>query len=269
MEENRESLFQTMDNPEEYDLPDITLKKEHILNIKTLKGKKTLNLIKVLKDYNVGIEDTIFIDLIAVNQESFQIDIKFKVNDKKTTIILLMTQDLEDMLIFEDNDEAYVHHYQNGDLDAYQDLFTPIDDDGRFLQIAQGIIIDTVTQDEVAIDEIDVYFKGLVHIEGRKDPLEEGEQCFQKLGDYVAGSDDCFRSFDLNYKEMAKTLDLAYFVDSASPAYPLYRSEELIILTLQFRAPITGSAGNINVFVDFREDPENPTIYLVDPLTIF
>src|SRR5699024_2643257 len=256
--------FQLIDDKGKYHLPDITFDNDNIYEIKTTEGEKTLYVMDLLKNFNVKEEDDKYIDVVAVNEHSFQLNLNvYPVNEKKLFAVF-MSQDLEEVLIFERDDEAYIHHFQNGDLDAYGDLFTRIDDEGRFLQDASGIIIDTVTQNKVVIDEKDRLFKGLVHIDGRTDPLEEGEQCLQKLEDYVAGNEDCFRSFELNYKEMAKALDLAYFVDSASMAFPLYRSEDLIVLKLQFQAPITGSAGQFNVFVDFSEDPENPTIYLVD-----
>jgi len=269
LEINRESLFQTVDDLGKYYLPEITFDNDNIYEIKTPESEKTLHIMDLLKDFKVKEEDKKSINVVAVNEHSFQLNLDVNPAEERRRFAIFMTQDLEDVLIFEGDGEDYIYHYQNGDLDPYEDLFTPLDDDGRFLKIARAITIDTITQDEIVIDEMDDYFRGLVYIGGGIDPLEEGEQCLQKLEDYVAGNDECFRTFDLNYKEMAKALDLGPLVDSAFPVYSIYHSEDLIVLSLKFRAPITGSAGNINVFVDFRKDPENPTIHLVDRLTMF
>src|SRR5699024_4769908 len=121
LEINRESLLQTVDDVGKYHLPEITFDNDNIYEIKTTEGEKTLHIMDLLKDFNVKEEDKKYVNVVAVNENSFQLNLDVNPADERKRFAIFITQDLEDVLIFEGDGEAYIHHFQNGDLDAFQD----------------------------------------------------------------------------------------------------------------------------------------------------
>src|SRR5699024_2581615 len=92
---------------------------------------------------------------------------------------------------------------------------------------------------------------------------EETEHIIQKTADYVEKSDETYASFALDYKAIADELGLKSS-GSISIGKVVYFDEDLVILFLNFNAPVAGKAGQTNVIIDFQEDKANPTYYLVD-----
>src|SRR5699024_6364258 len=92
---------------------------------------------------------------------------------------------------------------------------------------------------------------------------EDEEITIQKTSDYLTERDEIYTSFKVDYKKLAKELGFKSS-GSASIGKVVYFTEDILVLFVNFNAPIAGKAGQSNVIIDFQEDKENPTYYLVD-----
>ena len=102
-----------------------------------------------------------------------------------------------------------------------------------------------------------------VYLGGNEDRIEGGEQVIQKTSDYLAGKDTSSAAFTLDYKEIAEKLELDA-VDEVSVGKVNYFNENYLVLFLEFKKAVVGTAGSTNVIIDFEKDWKNPTFYLTD-----
>ncbi|MFD1067594.1 hypothetical protein [Oceanobacillus locisalsi] len=101
-----------------------------------------------------------------------------------------------------------------------------------------------------------------VFLQGKSSPLEEGVHHIQRTEDYLEGNEQYESEFELHYDEIADELDIdSVGIESANI---VYFNGDYTVLHLEFSAAVTGSAGSTNVIIDFQEDKDNPTYYLVD-----
>src|SRR5699024_4359412 len=91
--------------------------------------------------------------------------------------------------------------------------------------------------------------------------IEEGEQRFQPIADYLAENKDNITSFTLNYKaiEKASKVNKIFTVGTAYERVEFF-SDSLIVYDLLYNAPITGKAGYVIVAIDFSENKEKKYI---------
>lgn len=268
LRKSNESLFQPVDDKEVYHLPEITLEKGNVFNIKTSINEKRFKLSDILNEYEVHENDKIMFNVVAVDEDNFQIDVqvKRKEDSSKSDMSIFMTQDLQNTFVSETYTDEFPKNIVKGNLKLYENLFVKLDSEGRYMKAANSFgIADTVENELKAISESDYLSKDnqYVYLDGNENPLAEGKQRIQKIEDYLAENDEYIVEFDLNFKQIADVLDLNS-VNDVSIGKVNYFNEDIIVLFLEFKAAITGTAGSTNVIVDFQENRENPTFYLVD-----
>src|SRR5699024_4852394 len=78
LRKQKETLFKHVDEKEQYHLPEISLDKENILHISPSNNKKELKLTDILEAYKVNKNDSVIFNVVAVNEDSFQIDLQVK-----------------------------------------------------------------------------------------------------------------------------------------------------------------------------------------------
>src|SRR5699024_6360830 len=111
-----------IENTDAYDLPDITLKNDNHLQVKTTEGNKTYALVDRLQDYHVEAKDSLVINVTSVNDDSFAIDIRNKdKEDQDEFIRLYMKKDFSDMAFTSTYVNAFNKHAANGDLNEFID----------------------------------------------------------------------------------------------------------------------------------------------------
>lgn len=268
LRKSNESLFQPVDDKEVYHLPEITLEKGNVFNIKTSINEKRFKLSDILNEYEVHENDKIMFNVVAVDEDNFQIDVqvKRKEDSSKSDMSIFMTQDLQNTFVSETYTDEFPKNIVKGNLKLYENLFVKLDSEGRYMKAANSFgIADTVENELKAISESDYLSKDnqYVYLDGNENPLAEDKQRIQKIEDYLAENDEYIVEFDLNFKQIADVLDLNS-VNDVSIGKVNYFNEDIIVLFLEFKAAITGTAGSTNVIVDFQENRENPTFYLVD-----
>ncbi|MEI3604358.1 hypothetical protein SPD48_01520 [Pseudogracilibacillus sp. SE30717A] len=268
LRESKESLFQSVDDKDAYHLPEINLEEGNIFYIKTSISEKSFKLPDLLKEYDVDVNDKVMFNIVAVDKESFQIDIQVKQEDgsSKENMSVFITQDLQNTFVSETYTDEFLNNIVKGNLNPYENLFVKLDSEGRYIKAANSFgVADTVKNELKWINELDYLSQDnqYVYLGGNADPLSEGKQRIQEIEEYLVGNEEYFAEFDLNLKQISDALELNS-VNDVSIGKVKYFNEDFIILYLNFKAAITGTAGSTNVIIDFQEDRENPTIYLVD-----
>ncbi|MEI3614240.1 hypothetical protein [Pseudogracilibacillus sp. SO30301A] len=268
LRESKEALFQTVDDTDAYHLPKINLEEGNIFNIKTSISEKSFKLSDLLKEYDVGVNDKVIFNVVAVDNDSFQIDVqvKRKEDSSKINTSVFMTHDLQNTFVSQTYTGEFPNNIVKGNLNLYENLFVKLDSEGRYIKAANSFgIADTVENELKSINEQDYLSEDnqYVYLGGNADPLSEGKQCIQNIEDYLAGNEEYTAEFDLNLKQISDALELNS-VNDVSIGKVKYFNEDFVIVYLNFKAAIAGTAGSTNVIIDFQEDWENPTIYLVD-----
>lgn len=268
LRKSKESLFQPVDDKKAYHLPEITLDEGNVFDIKTSLNEKKFKLSDLLKEYDVNENDTVIFNLVAVDEDSFQIDVQVKrVEDSsKTDVAIFMTQDLQHTFASETYTDEFQQNIVKGYLQLYENLFVKIGPESRYLKAANSFGIADREENELkVINESDYLSKDsqYVYLSGNEDPLSEGKQRIQKIENYLAGNDEYDTEFELNFKQISDTLDFNS-IDDVSIGKVKYFNEDVVVLFFDFKATITGTTGSTNVIIDFQENRKNPTIYLVD-----
>ena len=268
LRKSKESLFQPVDDKKAYHLPEITLDEGNVFDIKTSLNEKKFKLSDLLKEYDVNENDTVIFNLVAVDEDSFQIDVQVKrVEDSsKTDVAIFMTQDLQHTFASETYTDEFQQNIVKGYLQLYENLFVKIGPESRYLKAANSFGIADREENELkVINESDYLSKDsqYVYLSGNEDPLSEGKQRIQKIENYLAENDEYDTEFELNFKQISDTLDFNS-IDDVSIGKVKYFNEDVVVLFFDFKATITGTTGSTNVIIDFQENRKNPTIYLVD-----
>ena len=263
-----ESLYESVD-PDSYDqLPIFHLKDANVLEIETNEAVQTFNLADLLEDYDVNKDDKLIINLWAVGKSNFQFETYNHSNEELSLkeISMFMTNDFEDVLVTQTYTKDFLNDVLDGKTEPFKNLLVQLDEDNRYLKAVDShTIIDLQEKKLIEIDEADYVSNDFsyVYIGGNADPINEGNQQIQKIEDYLSGNEEYVMEFDLDFKEIDDELDLNS-TNSVSPGRVVYLTEDFLVLYLNFKGAITGKAGSTNVIVDFQEDRENPTFYLVD-----
>ncbi|MED4454642.1 hypothetical protein [Metabacillus fastidiosus] len=251
-----------------YNLPSIKMENSNQLKIELGAVEKTLNLPKLLSEYSVKEKDEIIFNILENNDNHFVL----KVIDKSIQnskgwdleVVFFIKNDLTDMVISESYDEAIQEKLDDGTLDDYLNGFEKVGNKGKYLLIFGSRLIDTKTKKIVEIREGDYLSNDgqYVYIGGAKDNLEDGTQKIQTIENYAAGNDKNQIEYNLDYEEIAKELD--FTTSGIGSATINYFNENYLVLRLDYNGKFVGTAGVTNVMIDFQEDKENPTFYLVD-----
>lgn len=262
------SLFESLNDETFSYLPEIKKKNDNVLDIKTEKNNESFILSEILEQYEVNNKDEIIFNLVAVDESSMQIDIENKSIDdsSKSDVSIFISQDLENVLVIQTYTEEFVDHIASGEMEAFESLLEFADKEGRFIKAVNSpVIMDTKTDEIIDINDNDIVSNDFkyVYLDGNEDPLSEGTQHIQTLGNYVDNSGTDYATYELDYAQMSDELDLQS-ADDVSIGNTYYFNEDFIVLFLDFKAPIAGESGSTNVIIDMQEDKENPIVYLSD-----
>lgn len=190
LRQSKETLFHAIENKAMYHLPEIHIIEDNILTVETTKNKKEFQLTDLLKAYHVESADDIILNVVALNENSFQIDIhNLSIESPlKKDVSIFMTNDLENVFVTQTFTDEFLENILAGHLHLYIDLLITLDSENRFIKAANShVIVDTVEKEVIQINESDYVSEDskYVYINGNDDPLVDGKQQIQKLEDYV------------------------------------------------------------------------------------
>ncbi|MED4401925.1 hypothetical protein ABET41_20095 [Metabacillus fastidiosus] len=251
-----------------YHLPSVQLEKKNQLKIRTSSNEMRLNLPKIMGEYGLKETDRVNLKLLQSNEDHFVLLIEDQ--DAKGSkgwnlfITLFIKQDLSKMVISESFYEAIQKKLNEGALDKFLNDLKRIGSTGKYAFLTDKTIIDTKKKKIINIKKEDYLSSDgqYVYINGKEDDLSDGIQKIQTLDNYLAGNEVYEIEYQLDYKEIAKELD--FVTSGIGSAYISYFNENDVVLSLQYNGKFVGEAGETNVIIDFQEDREKPTFYLVD-----
>ncbi|MED4533252.1 hypothetical protein [Metabacillus fastidiosus] len=262
------TLLMPVKDPFQYNLPLIIMEKNNELKMRTKFGEKVISLPNLMEKYNIKETDEIAFDVVQSNKGYFTLLIldEDAMNSKgqKLYLTFFIKQDLSKMVMSESLDEAVQEKLDKGDLNSFFSDFQKIDDAERYGFLYDQTIVDMKTKKIVEIKKEDYLSNDgrYVYINGRQDKLEDGIQKIQRIENYAAGNEVYETEFKLDYKEIAKELDLV--VSGIGIANINYFNKDYVILNLNYNAKFVGTAGGTNVIIDLQKSKENPVFYLVD-----
>ena len=132
----------------------------------------------------------------------------------------------------------------------------------EFVHLVEKNFVDLSKDQSIQIESEHVLSEDhqFVYLNGNQ--IKDGNQRIQKTSEFLDKSDDYYIEFHLDTDEIADEMDF----DSVgiNQASVVYFNRDFVILSLSYDSAITGTAGSTNVIVDFQEDRENPSFYLVD-----
>lgn len=258
------SLHHSVKNIEKYDLPSIKMKPDLQLNIKTKENEKKLDLPSLLREYGVKKTDETEINIEAVNQKSFALFIQdYSIEDPvNRTIGIFLTNDLQHIETTILNKDKLQQSVSSGKLKRFYDLFPKIASSERYLLLFDHMIVDQKTNQLIDIKKDDYLSNDgkYVYVNGSKDKLADGTQRIQTIEDYAEGKEKYDKQFDIDYQAIAKELGLKE--NGPSIAKVNYFGEDFVVLSLNYRGKLVGSAGFTNVMIDLSK--KDNTANLVD-----
>src|SRR5699024_2223728 len=135
-----------------------TLHQENTLNIKTALNEKVIKLPDFLSDYEVDKNDTIIFNVVAINEDGFQID--FLIEDEKnytySSISIFMTSDLKNAITTKTHTNNFLTDITNNHLKLYSNLLVSLDPENRYIKANDSFAIaDTANNELREIDESD------------------------------------------------------------------------------------------------------------------
>ncbi|MGG0855785.1 hypothetical protein [Metabacillus fastidiosus] len=267
-------LLKPLENPLTYSLPIVTMEEHNQLRVKTTLNETVLDLPKLMKEYEVKETDKLVFNLLENNKENFVLEIAdYDRKDSKGEILFLtvfIKKDLSEITISEWFDEAVQKKLDTGDLNPFLEDFQKVGALGKYAFLDGRTIIDIKTKKIVKINEKDYLSNDgeYIYINGRKDVLEDGIQKIQTIDNYIAQNEVYEIEYKLDYKKIAKELDFAtsgFGIKSGIGLAAInYFNENYIVLSLTYKGRVVGTAGSINVLIDFQKNKQKPTFYLVD-----
>ncbi|MEC2075132.1 hypothetical protein [Metabacillus fastidiosus] len=266
-EELETSVYKPVKDIFSFNLPKVVLERGNRLKIQTESAEKVLDFSQLMEEFGVKKTDRLAVDLIGVNEDSFLFKIKdYDVKSYKgwdLFAFMLVKQDLSKVVLSEAYGEAIQKKLNEGVLDSFLNDFKK-ESNNRYIQLYLDTIIDTKQKQVVTIKKEDYLSNDgrYVYINGRQDKLEDGIQKIQRIENYAAGNEIYEAEFKLDYKEIAKELDLV--ISGIGIADINYFNKDYVILNLNYNAKFVGTAGGTNVIIDLQKNKENPVFYLVD-----
>lgn len=245
--------------------PGITLDQDNRMTVRTKNGEKTFDLVEWLTDFGVQKTDELVLEVDVVTEDAFEIKLNNTDVEDNKFVNIFMKQDFSDVKVVSGYTKEYYEAVIAGELDAFQDIvfMEKLDATYMLLNDRYGVYDQETEEVQTIADSDFLSFDGkYVYVAGAEDPLEEGMQRIQKVGDYVAGNDEFEAAFELNYEEISEAIGLES-TGNVSTGKVTYFKENFVVLFLNYTAPVAGTAGSTNVLIDLTEK-ENPTYYVVD-----
>ncbi|WP_139367265.1 hypothetical protein [Metabacillus halosaccharovorans] len=261
------TINQSIDKPQEYNLPLVTMQENNHLKIETNSGEMILQLSEIMRELNVKDSDRLIFNLSAVNEELFALEIEdtsIEVEEGGSLYLgLFVRRDLSDYVVSSLHFNDLQKTLESGELDNYLEVFPKVDSEGKYSYLFGDTIVDTQKNQIITIKEDDLLSKDgqYVYINGKKPDLTDGTQQIQSIENYANDNDTYEAEFVLDFDTIAKKLELE--TNGVSTSNINYFNENFVILGLNFTGTFVGTAGFTNVIVDLQND-KNPTAYLVD-----
>ncbi len=262
---DNETYMQDINNPNNWHLPKITLEKE-LLHVNSNKAEKQFNLSEIAVEENIELSNELLVDIERVHETAFYIKVT-DVNNDHETYRFYITQDLQNYVFLDDTTEAFEQWMTDSSFDDFKELYPQIDEAGSLLHsFTYQQILDIEKSKIITIPENDLLSKDgkYVLLDGQDQILsEEQPLVIQKTEDYIAEDDKIYATFEIDYKTIAEQLD--FKSDGAvSMGKVIYFNEDIVVLFINFKAPVAGQAGQTNVIIDFSADKDDPTYYVED-----
>lgn len=269
---NPGSYIEGISDLSNYHLPAIRLEDDQ-LRIQTATNKSSWTTFQA-DPFDVDAKEFFSVRLNGIHDDAFYMTAYTKENGSVTSYLLFMTEDLTNYHLIK-NEEASINQFmQTESFALYKDVFPVIDENERYLNYFESDqVLDTKNNELLTIDADDylsddgkyVYLNGKIHLypgEG----LDEGKQYVQTLENYLAGNDTYEVTFDLDFEDILKASDIGGIGAKVSEEHRnvVYVKDELIVIHVSYDAIFFGNAGETNLLIDFSEDAENPTFYVVD-----
>lgn len=247
-------LHHEIDSEEEKTLPNVTLEKGNVLQIKMNQKDVSFSIPEKLEK---SMPDKLKLNIERANEDGFILHLK----DEKTREVyyFFALNDLSEMDIFQDTELTGALEQEK--LKSYYPILKRINETLSYIDYK---VIDTKTHEVFKVENQHFLSKDYkyIYLNGEDTPLDEGVQRIQRVEDYVKGNDQYYAAFKLNYEEISD--ELGFKSVGIGLASIVYFNEDYVVLHLSYDAHITGTAGSTNVIIDLQEDKENPVFYLVD-----
>ncbi|MEI3614239.1 hypothetical protein [Pseudogracilibacillus sp. SO30301A] len=257
-DQKKAKLHHEIDHEEQKLLPDVTLEKGNVLQIKMDQKKASFSIPENLGE---NISDELILNIESTNELGFMLNLE---NDNTGEIYYFFAlNDLSEMDIFRDTELTDV--IEQGQIKPYYPLLRKINES---LSVIDYKIMDTDTHELFKVESEHSFSKDFkyIYLNGRDNPLEEGVQRVQRIEDYLEGNDQYYAEFKLDFEEISDELDFKSV--GIGSANTVYFNEDLIVIHLEFDAAITGTAGSTNVIIDLQENKDKPIFYLVNLVII-
>jgi len=248
-------------NKIEHALPEMTLDKKNVLNVKTKGGEKKIK-IPVPAD-----SKEVYLDLYAVNKESMLIGIDdYTVGKEPKEYYLFLKQDFSKHQIVK-KDELHTT-LETGNLNDYLSVFPKVTEDGSYLKLFDKYIFEKKTNKVREIKDTDILSEDgkYVYINGAKEKetnvMPDGIQQIQTVDNYLKGNEKYEAQFKLDFKHIDKEME--FKAGSVRIADIHYFNENYAVLRISYNGIPIGTAGSVNVLIDLQKSKKQPTAYLVD-----
>lgn len=248
-------------NKIEHALPEMTLDKKNILNVKTKSGEKKIKIPVPAESKEV------YLDLYAVNKESMLIGIDdYTVSNEPKKYYLFLKQDLSKHQLVKE--EELHTTLESGKLNDYLSVFPQVTEDGSYLKLFDKYIFEKKTNKVREIKDTDILSEDgkYVYINGAKEKetnvMPDGIQQIQTVDNYLKGNEKYEAQFKLDFKHIAKEME--FKAGSVRIADIHYFNENYAVLRISYNGIPIGKAGSVNVLIDLQKNKQQPTAYLVD-----
>ena len=257
--ENRiEHLHHPIDDVEAYNLPEINREYDNVLKMNVSNAEREISLSEL--DDRIDVKDEIRMNLVAANEQGFTLYVENNTVDGD--FYLFASKDLKEVDLYEVNELDKV--VESGDLERYYSLLEPIGESGIYAKLNNGSI---VNMEEHTVHQIQQGDKrsadwNYVYLDGTKKEFTDGTQKIQTIENYLEGNDAYEAEFSFTFKKIAKEMGIKTSGPSISEIH--YFSGNFIVLSLNYKGVVVGTAGHTNVMIDLQANKDNPTAYVVD-----
>ena len=248
--------------------PEMKLSQENNLTIRTEEGEKSFDLVEELDHFNLKAVNTLSLNVQSANDDSLSITIKNHDEEGQNKFIgMYMNQDFSNLTIVSMYQDYFHEQLEDGTLDDFKHLIFETEINNQYVLLDDKLrVYDKLNNDTFILSNGEDYI-GLdnkyVYINGNDfDVRYDKKHRIQRIEDYLEGNNELFAEFELDYEEMSDVLG----IDSvgAGLVNVVFMNDKYAVLHVGFSGAITGTAGSTNVIIDFQENREDPTIYLVD-----
>ncbi|MCY7913877.1 hypothetical protein [Bacillus haynesii] len=252
-------------NKIEHRLPEMTLDKQNVLNVKTKFGENK-------SEFPSAKGKKIHLVLEAVSKDNMllQVDVYQKIKNgdfgDRQVYYLFLKQDLSKHQLVKENELHTT--LESGKLKDYLSVFPKVTDDGAYLKLFDNYIFEEETNKVRKIKDTDILSEDgkYVYINGAKQEenfiITDGIQQIQTVDNYLKGNKKYEAQFKLDYKSISN--ELGFKTPGVSSASIHYFNEDYVVLSLSYHGVMVGTAGSVNVLIDLQKNKKQPTAYLVD-----